>query len=65
MIPFDTAKGIVYGNGVSRGMNEDRTKGWISKLVRRLYVEQNGHPGYWVYHEERILVFDLTKKNDK
>lgn len=64
-VPIDDSTGLIQKAGVWRTANNDKTRGWINQVVFRRRVEENGHPGYWVYHIHPTLVFDLTKDQQK
>jgi hypothetical protein len=61
-VPIDPSSGLLLPSGQYRTSSPDRLRGWTNKIIRRLHVEQNGHPHYWVYHIETTLAFDLTGK---
>jgi len=65
-VPISDTSGLIKSDPVFRTTNQDKTRGWINRVIRRLHVAENGHSAYWVYHIETKLVFDLgvatTKK---
>ena len=61
-VPISDTSGLIKPDAVYRTTNTNRTKGWVNKVIKRLHVQQNGHPAYWVYHIETTLAFDLTPK---
>ena len=63
-VPIDPSSGLLLPSGQYRTSSPDRLRGWTNKIIRRLHVEENGRPAYWVYHIETTLVFDLMRSKE-